>query len=99
MNAKRVRPILSGVREETTYLAVGMAEEGCWNLEAIANECRLKVYQVVYILDCFGIRLTDIRRARRTYVKRKMIKMIPALTGEIVREKASKIRYVRTRAK
>lgn len=96
-NNKRIRMILRGPNEAVTFLAVGMAEQGCWTLEAIAYECGLSIGQVFYRLSAFGIRLNETRHTSRTHVKRKLLKMVEPLTGEKVRDKADRIRYIRTR--
>lgn len=94
-NPKRVRPILAGPNESITYLAVGMAEAGCWSLDAIARECQLSVSAVVYRLSMFGLNMRKVRNDRRSYVRRKMLKLVGPLTRVLVEDKADKIRWVK----
>lgn len=98
-NRKRVRSILTGPKERITWLAVGMAEQGCWSLEAIANECGLSPGAVLYRLSLFGITIRDIRNSTRTRIKRQMLKMVSSMTEESVQAKAERVKYIGTRIK
>lgn len=56
----RRRSILSGAREQLTYLAVGLADLGL-STAAIADECQLTYGQVLYALKLFGVKRSGFR--------------------------------------
>ncbi len=91
---KRIRQIFTGPKEFTTFLAIGLAEEGKFTLNAIADECDMSIGAVLYRLKMAGINIRDIRNDITSRKARKYINYVADNPSEKTLEKTAKIKYI-----